>query len=366
MKSAITVSLVPEARGGPFVFWDGLEAAVAEAARLGYDAIEIFPPAAAALNPAEIKALVAKRGLAVAAVGTGGGWVLHKLHLCLPDAAARERAKEFIRGIIDAAAKLGAPAIIGSMQGRWGDPAGAGREQAVAWLAEALNELGEHAAGLGQTLLYEPLNRYETNLFNRIADTVAFLRSLKTRNVRILADLYHMNIEEADLAVAIRAGRGFIGHVHFVDSNRLAVGMGHTDFAPIVAALREIGYAGYLSAEAVPMPESDTCARVQIVGIRRCLAEGEKARATAPSTGYAESMKGSGDKTANALRENADEMLPPLAPADAFDPVIEAYKKDVDRTLIRENLKLPVAARLERMIRNVRAIDVLRRNQGRG
>lgn len=364
MKSAITVSLVEQARGGPFVFWDGLEAAAAEAARLGYDAIEIFPPAADALNSTEINALVKRHGIAVAAVGTGGGWVIHKLHLCLPDADARQRAKEFINGIIEIAAKLGAPAIIGSMQGRWGD--GVSREQALAWLAEALNELGEHAARLGQPLLYEPLNRYETNLFNRIADAVEFLRTLKTRNVKILADLYHMNIEEVDLAAAIRAGTGFIGHVHFVDSNRRAVGMGHTDFPPIVAALRDIGYAGYLSAETVPLPDSDTCARVQIAGVRRCLAENEKARATAPSTGYAEAMKDSRDKTANTLRETADEMLPPLAPADAFDPVIEAYKKDVDRTLIRENLKLPVTARLERMIRNVRAIDGLRRNQGRG
>lgn len=262
MRSAITVSLVPEAKGGPFVFWDGLEAAAAEAARLGYDALEIFPPSAAALNPAEIKALVAKRGLAVAAVGTGGGWVMHKLHLCLPDAGARQRAKDFIRGIIEVAAKLGAPAIIGSMQGRWGD--GVSREQAVAWLADALNELGEHAASLGQPLLYEPLNRYETNLFNRVGDTVAFLNTLKTRNVKILADLFHMNLEEANVADALRAGQGFIGHVHFVDSNRRAVGMGHTDFAPIVAALRGIGYTGYLSAEAVPLPDSAACAQQQI------------------------------------------------------------------------------------------------------
>ncbi len=267
MKSAITVSLVEQARGGPFVFWDGLEAAAAEAARLGFDAIEIFPPSAEALNPAEINALVKRHGIAVAAVGTGGGWAIHKLHLCLPDPLARQQAKDFIRGLIEVAAKLGAPAIIGSMQGRWGE--GVSREQALGWLAEALNELGEHAARLGQPLLYEPLNRYETNLFNRVDDTVGFLKTLKTQNVKILADLFHMNIEEANVAEAIRAGKGFIGHVHFVDSNRRAVGMGHTDFASILAALRESGYAGYLSAEAVPLPDTATCAQQQIKGFNR-------------------------------------------------------------------------------------------------
>ncbi len=267
MKPAITVSLVEQARGGPFVFWDGLEAAAAEAARLDFDAIEIFPPSADALNANEINALVKQHGLGVAAVGTGGGWVIGKQHLCHSQVEGREGAKIFIRGIIEVAAKLGAPAIIGSMQGRWGD--GVSREQALGWLADALNELGEHAASLGKPLLYEPLNRYETNLFNRVDETVAFLKTLQTRNVKILADLFHMNIEEANVADAFRAGKGFIGHVHFVDSNRRAVGMGHTDFTPIVAALREIGYTGYLSAEAVPLPDSATCAQKQIQGFNR-------------------------------------------------------------------------------------------------
>lgn len=267
MKSAITVSLVEQAKGGPFVFHDGLEKAAADAASLGFDAIEIFPPSADALDTEIINALVAKHSIEVAAVGTGGGWVIGKQHLCLPDADARAGARSFIRGIIDVAAKLGAPAIIGSMQGKWGD--GVARDQALEWLADALNDLGEHAAALGQPLLYEPLNRYETNLFNRVDETVTFLESLKTTNVKILADLFHMNIEEANVADAFRAGSGHIGHVHFVDSNRRAVGMGHTDFEPIVAALREIGYAGFLSAEAFPLPDSATCAKTQIQGFNR-------------------------------------------------------------------------------------------------
>lgn len=66
----------------------------------------------------------------------------------------------------------------------------------------------------------------------------------------------------------------------------------------------------------------------------------------------------------DALREAYDGAVPPLAPPDVFDPVIEAYKKDVDRTLIRESLKLSVAERVERMVRNTRAIDAFRRSRG--
>ena len=270
MRSAITVSLVPQAKGGPFVFWHGLADACEQAAALGFDAVEIFPPSAAALDVTAVRALVAKHHIAVAAVGTGAGWVVEKLTLTNADAAARARAREFIRAIIDVAGSLGAPAIIGSMQGR--SEGAVAREQALAWLAEALADLGAHAAAHGVPLLYEPLNRYETNLFNRLGDTAAWLRSQKINNVRILADLFHMNIEEADSAAALREAGALVGHVHFADSNRRAIGFGHTSVAPIVAALREIGYTGYLSAEILPLPDSAAAARQTIAAFRQHIA----------------------------------------------------------------------------------------------
>ena len=70
------------------------------------------------------------------------------------------------------------------------------------------------------SLLYEPLNRYETNLVNTVASGVELLKTLSTDNVKLLPDLFHMNIEETDLAYAIRAGGDFVDNLHFVDSNR--------------------------------------------------------------------------------------------------------------------------------------------------
>src|SRR5207244_574660 len=109
---------VPEARGGPFVFRDDLAEACRKAKALSFDGVEVFPPAAEALDVRQVRKLLADHGLALAAVGTGAGWVKGGLHLCLPDATARARARTFIRSIIDCAGSLGAPAIIGSMQGR--------------------------------------------------------------------------------------------------------------------------------------------------------------------------------------------------------------------------------------------------------
>lgn len=270
MKSAITVSLVAEARGGPFVFWDGLDDAFERAAKLGYDAIEIFAPGPDAVDPGELRDLVSRHGLQVAAVGTGAGMVKHGLSLTDPDSDKRRQARDFIRAMIEFGGPFGAPAIIGSMQGRWaGD---LDRDAALGLLAEALNELGPVAAQHGVPLIYEPLNRYETNLIKTIADGADYVRTLSTNNVKLLADLFHMNIEEADLAAAIRAGGELVGHVHFVDSNRSAAGFGHLDFGPIVEALRQIGYDGYLSAEAFPLPDSQTTAAKTIETIHAYLA----------------------------------------------------------------------------------------------
>jgi sugar phosphate isomerase/epimerase len=267
IHSSITVSLVPEARGGPFVYWDDLPAACARAAELGFDAIEIFPPDPVVLATENVAALLQKHGLKLAAVGTGAGWVRHKLHLCLPDIEQRAAARDFIRRTIEAAGKLGAPAIIGSMQGRWSDAMP--RAAAIECLAVALEELSRHAAKFGVPLLYEPLNRYETNLVNTLAEGVALVSAVPSGNVRLLADLFHMNIEEADIPTAIRAAGRWIGHLHFVDSNRRAAGSGHLEFSGVARALGDVGFAGYASAEALPLPDSDTAARLTIEAFRR-------------------------------------------------------------------------------------------------
>ena len=267
MKSAVTISLVPEARGGPFVFWDDLETACAQAATLGFDAVEIFPPGAEAVTRMNVAKILGAQGLKCAAVGTGAGWVKHKLRLTDPDATVRQRARDFVNEIIDAAGALGAPAIIGSMQGRWGD--GVTRNQAIAWLGEAVTALAEQAARRQVPLLYEPLNRYETNLFNRQGEAAAFLRGLPSPNPKLLCDLFHMSIEESSLADALCTAGPLVGHVHFADSNRQSVGWGHTDMAPIMAALREINYTGYLSAEVLPLPDSLAAARQTIESFRR-------------------------------------------------------------------------------------------------
>ena len=270
LRSAVTVSLVSESRGGPFVFWDDLPGACRQAAELGFDAIELFAPGPDAVSQIELSNLLKAHGLKLAAVGTGAGWVKHKLTLTGSDASIRERAIEFIRSMIDFGGPYGAPAIIGSMQGRWGD--GISKKVAIDWLKEALNQLGEHARRYDVPLIYEPLNRYETNLVNTSAAGVELLESLQTDNVRLLADLFHMNIEEADISAALKTAGRWLGHVHFVDSNRRPAGLGHMNYAPVLAALISIPYDGYLSAEAFSWPDPLGAAKQTMLEFRRLCA----------------------------------------------------------------------------------------------
>jgi sugar phosphate isomerase/epimerase len=264
MRSAVTISLVPAARGGPFVLWDDLRASCRQAVELGFDAVEVFAPEPEAMKG--LGALLKEFKLSLAAVGTGAGWLMHRLTLTSPDESVRRKAIHFIQTMIEFGGDYGAPAIIGSMQGRHGD--GVTFDQARDWLRAALDDLGEEARRFQTSLLYEPLNRYETNLINTMSAGVELLQSLQTDNVRLLADLFHMNIEERDVAAGLQAGGWHLGHVHFVDSNRRPVGCGHLHFGPIMAALRESGYQGYLSAEALPWPDSPTAAAQTIRAFR--------------------------------------------------------------------------------------------------
>ncbi|MEZ6076445.1 MAG: TIM barrel protein [Pirellulaceae bacterium] len=141
-------------------------------------------------------------------------------------------------------------------------------ERAARTIGRALDELGDHAAACGVPLVYELLNRYETNLLTTMSERSGFLRSLKTRTY-VYCRLIYMNIEEANVAQGLRDAGQYLGHVHFVDSNRRAAGLGHTDFGPIAAALRRAQLRWICSGRSLPLPDSDTAAKKTIESYRR-------------------------------------------------------------------------------------------------
>jgi sugar phosphate isomerase/epimerase len=120
-------------------------------------------------------------------------------------------------------------------------------------LLEALLELAGHAAREGVWLAVEPINRYEDYMVNRLDQAVSLAEEVEQElgldSVRVCADLFHMNIEEDDLAAAILAAGPRIAHVHVDDTHRLQPGSGHIVFAAVLDALRAIGYDDWLTFE---------------------------------------------------------------------------------------------------------------------
>jgi sugar phosphate isomerase/epimerase len=116
-------------------------------------------------------------------------------------------------------------------------------------LLETLGELAEHARREGVAVGLEPLNRYENHMVNTLGDAVSLCKEIGLPSIRVVADTYHMNIEEADPAESLLAAAPWLGHVQVSDSNRLEPGRGHLDWALLLGTLDAIGYAGWLAFE---------------------------------------------------------------------------------------------------------------------
>ena len=273
IKSSVTINLAASVKTGPWIFHELLEISLPKAAAMGFDGVELFTASADAVDSDLLKRLLQQYALHLSAAGTGAGKVIHGLTLTDPDAEKRRRAIAYIKEMITFASLFGAPAIIGSMQG-YAVP-DIETEESFNWLVEGLNILGAYAQKHEVALLFEPLNRYETNLINRLEAGVNLIDRLNTRNVTLLADLFHMNIEEASIPEAIRNFGRHIGFVHFADSNRRPVGNGHIRMKEIAAALKDIKYDGYVSAEAFPYPDPDRAAKTTIENFNKYFIQDE-------------------------------------------------------------------------------------------
>ena len=98
-------------------------------------------------------------------------------------------------------------------------------------------------------ILIEVINHKETNFINDIAGGVRFISGFNSDYLKLVIDTYHMNIDEKDSYKAIKAAGPHIGYVHIADTERKFPGDGNIDFKPVLKALDEIGYSGYLTIE---------------------------------------------------------------------------------------------------------------------
>lgn len=220
----------------------------AQAGDLGLQGIEFWSETLPD-QAAEIGRLNGRKGVTAASINNG-----RRSRFLDPDPAERSRAVGELTQAIQIAGRIGAAGVVfvphffGPLLpdlSPWMDAAELERGLLRAQLA-GLAELAERA---GVQLWVEPVNRYETHLLNRLDQAAELIRSLEHPQLGIVADLFHMALDETDPASAIRSHGAAIGHVHLADSNRRLPGQGTTDFPAILAALREIDYRGWLAFE---------------------------------------------------------------------------------------------------------------------
>ncbi|AGB75021.1 MULTISPECIES: sugar phosphate isomerase/epimerase family protein [Rhizobium] len=112
-----------------------------------------------------------------------------------------------------------------------------------------LSKVADQAKTSGVTLNLEIVNRFESNMLNTAAQGMAYIRDTGASNVFLHLDTFHMNIEEADVGLAIRHASDKIGYVHIGESHRGYLGTGNIDFAAIFDALVAVGWNDYVTFE---------------------------------------------------------------------------------------------------------------------
>lgn len=187
----------------------------------------------------------------VAALRAEGLWATMSTALppeaCLVDGERAAEAVEWLRVAAEAAAAIGSPVLAGPLLAPVGElPGHAARGWETA--ADPLRRAAEHAASIGVQLCLEPLNRFETDTVNTLAQGAAVCRAVGPA-LRLLSDTFHQNIEEADPVGTLRAHLPWIGHAHFSENHRGPAGSGHIPWAQIVAALEAGAYGGRVVVE---------------------------------------------------------------------------------------------------------------------
>ena len=259
MKKSIVVSIQPT-KFSALAFKEDFEESIKKVSDLGFDGAEL-----AVRNPNDLKVddvinIIKENNLEVPAIGTGQAYGEEGLSFSNPDEVIRKMAVDRINNQIMFASHFDAQVIIGLIRGNIED--GINRAEAEEWTIDCLRKCTEFAKEYNIGVTLEPVNRYESNFINTLNEGIEFIKRVGASNLGLLADTFHMNIEEVSIYDSIIQAKDYITHVHFADSNRWAPGCGHLNFAKIVQTLKKINYQGYVSAEILPLPDPNSCARL--------------------------------------------------------------------------------------------------------
>lgn len=240
--------------------------------QIGYHAVELAPFTLAesveSLTPDDrqaIRRIAQETGMEIA----GLHWLLVKpagLHLTTPDEEVRKRTADYLVALAHFCADIGGKVLVLGSPKQRSIPEGATFEQAWERALETLRPAVKAAEQRGVTWCIEPLSPAETDFLNRAEDAVRFVQALDSPSARIILDVKAMSSEGKPIPQIIRESVGWFAHFHANDPNLKGPGMGEVDFVPILRALTEVGYSGYVSVEVFDY--SDGAERIAEVSLR--------------------------------------------------------------------------------------------------
>jgi len=214
---------------------------------MGYRSVELLgEPDCCSLS--DLKRVLRENALAVSAL-TASCRVNTGRDLSAPDPETRQNTVRHIHRCLEFAYSLGCPSVGVTV-------AAVGRREFYSTSTEerelardGLHRCVPYAERLGLHLAVEVLNRYVNPFANTVEDMLCLLKPLRSSSVGLALDLFHMNIEEANLSEAIVHAGAQLLNVHVADSNRRGVGHGHLDWGSILGSLLDIQYEGALALE---------------------------------------------------------------------------------------------------------------------
>ncbi len=220
---------------------------IPRARALGAEVFEFAAEDDAHFDVPAVRRALADAGLASSLVGLYGPG----RDLSSADPATRQLGMEYSRRSLDLCAAIGGTLFTGAVVGVGNHEAlaPAERDARLNRAADCLRTLGDHARSVGVTFAVEILNRYECNLTTTSAQGSDLIDRTGHPAVGLHLDTFHMNMEEASLAEAIRLAGPRLVHVHASESHRGTPGAGLLRWDQVAAALREIDYRGYAVIE---------------------------------------------------------------------------------------------------------------------
>lgn len=159
-----------------------------------------------------------------------------------------DRVKKYLENAIQRVHRIGAEVIVFGSGGARMVPEDFDRKRAQEQITQFLHWAADVAEPLGVTIVIEPLNQTECNIINSVAEGVEFVDAVNRSGVQVLADLYHIEMDQEPLENVSAAGLA-LRHVHVADTGRLAPGTGQYPYPAFAEELRQINYDGRVSVE---------------------------------------------------------------------------------------------------------------------